>query len=194
MSCLIACSPHLVSDFDSRLDFDQWLCMSWVFVPRRGSALARGPLAPCPSPCMYPPSPCLSFPHSILPRTTPSLSHLSLPHCALGFGDGDRQIWTPRWAPFPSLSLSLSLPPLPFLLPCAPPVAPSRAPCVPRRARPRLCAPLPQWLTRAPWPRALAWTRIPCDSRPGSRAPARAAHSRARDHSCAMFNFWFIQF
>jgi hypothetical protein len=38
MSCLIACSPRLVSDFNSRLDSDQWLCVSWDFDPRRDLA------------------------------------------------------------------------------------------------------------------------------------------------------------
>jgi hypothetical protein len=49
MSCLIACSPRLVLDFDSRLDSDQWLCVSWDFDPRRDPA-RPGPARPSPSP------------------------------------------------------------------------------------------------------------------------------------------------
>jgi hypothetical protein len=135
--------------------------------------------------------------------------------------------------PSPFLSLSL---PLPFLLPCAPPVAPSRAPadpsrapCVPRRAPPA-CPIAPRslggssahWRPRSPGPAPSRpdgpapprprpaprpWRlapRWPCPlPRCGSHAPAagvarvptaRAAHSRAHDRGCAIFNFWFIQF
>jgi hypothetical protein len=28
----VACSSRSVSDFGSRLDFVQWLCMSWVLI------------------------------------------------------------------------------------------------------------------------------------------------------------------
>jgi hypothetical protein len=62
-----------------------------------GPALARAALAPCPSPCA-PPSPFSSFLSFNFPAQQPPLLHLSLslPCGALGFGDGDRQIWTPR--------------------------------------------------------------------------------------------------
>jgi hypothetical protein len=101
MWCLIACSPRLVLDFGSQLDSDLWVCVPRDFDQRcgpaqLGPALARAPLAPLPLPHARTPSPCLSFPHSILPRSN-LLSHLSLsPRGALGFGDGDRRIWTPR--------------------------------------------------------------------------------------------------
>jgi hypothetical protein len=79
------------------------------------------------------------------------------------------------------------------------PAAPRPAPHA-RRPRARRLAPR--------WPRALAApapspgptspaARAPAavpSPRRGSRAPARAAHSRARDCGYAMFNFWFIQF
>jgi hypothetical protein len=59
-----------------------------------GSATAHMPLAPLPLP-MRPP-PLVSSPHSILPRSNSLyLSSLS-PRGALGFGDDDRRIWTPR--------------------------------------------------------------------------------------------------
>jgi hypothetical protein len=48
MSCLITCSPCLVSDFDSRLDSDQWLCVTWDFDPRCDPA-QLGPARPSPA-------------------------------------------------------------------------------------------------------------------------------------------------
>jgi hypothetical protein len=108
------------------------------------------PWRPAP-PHVHAPSPCLSFPHSILPRTTPSLSNLSLPRGALGFGDGDRQVWIPVVSSPP---LSLSLPYLFFLLSPTHTPSPGRTP----RAIPWLCPCAP------PWPRAL---------RPPDRAPRR---------------------
>jgi hypothetical protein len=92
------------------LNSDLWLCVPRGFDPRcvlaqLGPASARAPLVPCPSPCA--PPPLVSSPHSILPRTTPSPSHLSLPCGALGFGDADRRNLDPRGEP-PPLSLSPS--------------------------------------------------------------------------------------
>jgi hypothetical protein len=78
------------------LDSDLWLCVPRDFDPlcglaQLGPALARAPLAPLPLP-----HPLVSYPHSILPRSN-LLSSTSLsPRGALGFGDDDRRIWTPR--------------------------------------------------------------------------------------------------
>jgi hypothetical protein len=88
MSCLIACSPRLVSDFDSQLDSDQWLCVPWDFDPRRDLAQpgpGRAPLAPAPaSPHVPPPSLSLSL-IQFLPAQQLPLFHLSLSSlCALG--------------------------------------------------------------------------------------------------------------
>jgi hypothetical protein len=59
-------------------------------------ALARAPWRPCPSP-MRPPLSLLFLSLIQFSRTaTSSPPPLSLPCGALGFGDGDRQIWTPR--------------------------------------------------------------------------------------------------
>jgi hypothetical protein len=101
------------------------------------SALARAPLAPVPPPCAPPFSPFLSFD---FPAQQPPLLHLSLsPYGALGFGDGDRQIWTPRCAPLhsPSHSPSPSLSSPPVLLPCVRPLPrPSRVCGLYARRRP----------------------------------------------------------
>jgi hypothetical protein len=87
-------------------------------------ALAHVPLAPRPLPHARAPSPCLSSPHSILPRSNSlSLPPLSLPRGALGFGDADRRIWIPMVSPL----LSLSLPFLFFLLSPTPRASPGRA-------------------------------------------------------------------
>jgi hypothetical protein len=129
----------------------------------RPSPARPGAARPCPSLCRAP-LPWSLSPHSILPRTTLSLSHLSLPRGTLGFGDGDHRIWTPRWAP----SLSLFPSPSPARPLCARGLAPphpgdglpprSRAPPCPGGPAP--CAP-----------------RDPAPSCPGvaSRAPTRLA-------------------
>jgi hypothetical protein len=88
------------------LDSDLWLCVPRAFDPRCGPAQpdpiwlglawpGLGPRAPgalplpmprpSPSPDLFP---LIQFSHAQLP--------LSLPRGALGFGDGDRRIWTPR--------------------------------------------------------------------------------------------------
>jgi hypothetical protein len=51
MLCLIARPSHLVSDFDSQLDSDQWSCVLWDSVLARDPAQpvlerSRAPLAP----------------------------------------------------------------------------------------------------------------------------------------------------
>jgi hypothetical protein len=164
-----------------------WGCACRGFLPRDATqpdptrpALARVPWRPCTFPMCVPPSPCLSFPHSILPRTTPSLSPISLPRGALGFGDGDRRIWTPRWAPLPSLSLSSpppSLPSSPHGLPtCAPggsPRALLRASLAPPLRAPRdppTRRPAPQQCSHAR-PRAAPVMPLPCSAPTWRRPP-----------------------
>jgi hypothetical protein len=146
MPCLIACLSSLISVFVSRLDSDQWLCVSWDFDPRRdparpslaqpGPALARTPWHPCPSP--HAPPPFSSFLSFNFPAHN-SLSPISLssPLCPRCSGDGYRRIWIPKVSsPLLSLSLSLSpLPPLPY--PCALPCSPLRA-CPPGASAVRL--------------------------------------------------------
>jgi hypothetical protein len=64
----------------------------------RPSPARSGPRAPgaLPLPHVRAPLPSLPFSHLIFPRNN-LLSSTSLsPHGALGFGDGDRRIWTPR--------------------------------------------------------------------------------------------------
>jgi hypothetical protein len=148
MLCLIACVAQ------SR--FTNWFpscgCACHGILTRGAAqpspALAHAPLAPCPSPCA--PLPWSLSAHSILPRTTPSLSRLSLPRGALGFGDGDRRIWIPGVSS-PSLSILPLLPPLPY--PRALPWP--RAPQAPSRSRaPRLRGPCPR--RRPQPPRAMA--------------------------------------
>jgi hypothetical protein len=173
MSCLISFFPSLALDFFSQFDSDLWLCVSWVFVPRRDPArpaLAHAPWRTCPSPpCARAPSLWLSFPHSILQCTTPSLSPISLSRGALGFGDGDRRILVPRWALLPSPPLpSLSLPP---------PLSSSmRAPYSPI-ARPLRQRPATPASARAPLavrPRQAApRPHVPSPPRAASRIPAR---------------------
>jgi hypothetical protein len=104
---------------------------------RLGLALARAPLAPCPSPCRAPSPglfPLIQFSRTQLPLSPTSLS----PLCgALGFGDVDHWIWIPVVSPL------LSLSPLPLL-------PPPRA--SPSHARPER---LPSRHPAHPWPRAL---------------------------------------
>jgi hypothetical protein len=60
--------------------------------PRAPGARARRPAPP-----HAPPLPSLPFPSFNFSRAaTSSPPPLTLPRCALGFGDGDRRIWTPR--------------------------------------------------------------------------------------------------
>jgi hypothetical protein len=116
------------------------------------------------------------------------------------------------------LPISLLLP-LPFLLPCAPPVSPSRAPCSPSRAprwpllAPAACSPTrpaplaaaPRTPSGSPVPCGPAplWPCAPAAVRPGGPAsrPRRpcpflgaATRSRARDRSCATSNLQLIHF
>jgi hypothetical protein len=156
-------------------------------------ALAHVPLAPLAHPPARAPSPCLSSPHSILPRSNSlSLPPLSLPRGALGFGDADRRIWIPMVSPLLSLSLSPSSssssppPPVPPLAAhtlrsylAAAPRASGRAHSRPPGHAPRR---LPWSCPRAPpWsgPRALpAAPRAP--PRPRPCAPSPATPSRLR--------------
>jgi hypothetical protein len=146
------------------------------------------PLAPSP-PHVRAPLPSLPFSHSIFPRSNfLSSTSLSLPCGALGFGDGDRRIWTPRralsplplpFSPFPSPSLcalfSILLPARARWRPYAPATAcPSGL--VPRRPR-ALAAP------RHRAPDGRDHPRRSCAS------PRGLARSGAHDRSCATFNF-----
>jgi hypothetical protein len=82
-------------------DSDRWLCVSWVFAPRRDPArpstaqpARSGPRAPGALP--LPHASPLPFSHLIFPRNN-LLSSTSLsPRDGLGFGDCDRRIWTTR--------------------------------------------------------------------------------------------------
>jgi hypothetical protein len=87
------------------LDSDLWLCVPRDFDPPCGPT-RPGPARPGPAPRVpsaptpphAPAPPLVSYPHSILPRSNLlSSTSLSLSPCgALGFGDDDRRIWTPR--------------------------------------------------------------------------------------------------
>jgi hypothetical protein len=86
------------------LNSNLWLCMPQGFDPRCGLARpdparpSLGPRAPgARSLPMRAPPPLVSFSHLVSPAQQP-LSHLPLSPRggALGFGDGDRRIWTPR--------------------------------------------------------------------------------------------------
>jgi hypothetical protein len=150
------------------LNSDLWLCVPRGFDPRCGPAQpspARpgsahlGPRAPgaCALP-MRAPSPLVFSPHSILPSNNLLLSHLSLsPWRPRFWRRWSPEFGSPRWAPLPSLllSLPLSLPPLPcarpLLIPCvrAPlqplargSLAPPARPSWPRRRAPSRAAPL----------------------------------------------------
>jgi hypothetical protein len=104
--------------------------------PARPSLGPRAPGAPAPPPCTRP-LPLSLFPSFNSPVQQPPLPPLSLsPRGALGFGDGDRRIWTPMR----SRPLSLFLFPSPHLL--LPPRglsarAPERPPHAHLRAPPR---------------------------------------------------------
>jgi hypothetical protein len=130
-----------------------------------------------------PPSLLSFFPSFNFSRVaTSSPPPLSRPRSALGFGDGDRRIWTRGELPSPPLSLPpLSLP-LPFLLPLlAPPARPLAAPRAP------LAASLPG-PGGAPCP-------APGEAGAASRAPhtgARATCSRARSPTHVGIVFWFL--
>jgi hypothetical protein len=54
---LITCSSHLVSDFDSHLDSDQWSCVLWTSVLARDLAQPGAPprAAGAPHPPCAPP-------------------------------------------------------------------------------------------------------------------------------------------
>jgi hypothetical protein len=190
----------LVSFLD--LDSDLWLCVSWVFTPRRDPAWPSEPAL-----ARAPPIP---FSHLIFPRSN-LLSSTSLsPRGALGFGDGDRRIWTPSEVSSPLL-LPLSLFPFPLLFfsPAPAPWHDGAAPPPPPRARMApthgpspgpLAAARPPALASprggaAPSPCAAAW---PCPAPRGGAAPSRphplarrAAPSRPRPlghgpwHPCA---------
>jgi hypothetical protein len=190
--CFIACSPRLVSDFDPRLDSDQWLCVPWDFDPRRdlaqpGPAQPR-PGAPLPLPHACPP--CLSlsliqFSRAQLPLSPTSLSSPLCPRCS---GDRYRRIWIHEVSspPLPSSSLSLSLslslflflpfPSLrpPLLLPCV--RAPLAAPPAPsaRLPQPPMVRPLsPPSRAAASAPRPLAARPLSPPSRVDPQPPAR---------------------
>jgi hypothetical protein len=84
MSCLIASSPRLVSDFDPRLEFRSMVVRAVGFRPAARPGLGpRAPGAPPPPPCVPPSSLSLSFDFSHAATSSPSLSPLSLPCCAL---------------------------------------------------------------------------------------------------------------
>jgi hypothetical protein len=181
MSCLITCSSCLVSDFDSRLDSDQWLCVSWDFDPRHGPAqpdLARPwrPTSPCAPPFSLFPS--FNFPaHNSL-----SSISLSSPLCPRCSGDGYRRIWIPEVSSFPpssSLSVPSPLPARPFFPAHAPP---PMAPCACSAA----AAPPPQSPPRGPAPggsRPPSPAVVPRPAAcapPRGRAPRRLALPRGR--------------
>jgi hypothetical protein len=104
----------LVSDFVLRLDFDLWLCSSWVVVlrcgPTRSGSAWPWPARPWrPAPPHAAPPPLVSF----LSFNSPAHNSLSLPPLsllrgALGFGDANRRIWIPVVSPLLSLSPSSS--------------------------------------------------------------------------------------
>jgi hypothetical protein len=156
----------LVSDFVSRLDFSLWLCVSLVFIPRcgptrSGSARPRlvRPWRPDPPHARAPPLVSLSL-IQFSGHNSISLSHLSLPRCALGFGDSDHRIWTRGELPSPSLSLSLPSPSH-FFFPAHPrDPAPSAA-----RLRPAAPHPLPRRLAR-PTPHCGPARPAPCPRAP----------------------------
>jgi hypothetical protein len=161
----------LVSFLD--LDSDLWLCVSWVFTPRRDPAWPSEPAL-----ARAPPIP---FSHLIFPRSN-LLSSTSLsPRGALGFGDGDRRIWTPSEVSSPLL-LPLSLFPFPLLFfsPAPAPWHDGAAPPPPPRARMAPThgpSPGPLAAARPPPPaplvrRGLVW---PLAQRRGPARPPRAA-------------------
>jgi hypothetical protein len=179
---LIARPSRLVSDFDSHLDSDQWLCVLWASVPARNPAppggLPRAPSAATP-PMRVPPLP---FSHLVFPRSNSlSLSSTSLPPLCLG----DPVRLSPNFRPqgeLPPLSLShilfLSLPPhapslaAPPLVCALHPAAPLPGALGPRPRPPLSVCTLPRAIpgraplaTRHPRPhapgRASPWPRAP---------------------------------
>jgi hypothetical protein len=156
MLCLIAHPSRLVLNFDLLLDSDQWSCVLWASVPTRDPAqpdpTQLGPARPLvPHTPMRAPS--LSLSHSIPRAATSSPSLPPLLHLfALGDPvDGYRRILDPKVSsPFP-----VSLPPSPFLPPCA------RCPRpYPSSRSPRGPSPLPLGAATRPVPtprRGSAW-------------------------------------
>jgi hypothetical protein len=162
MSCLIACSSHLVLDFDSHVVSDMWSRVSWASVRARDPAWSSParpwPRAPsAPPPMCAPPLPLylICFPRAttssnLSPTPLPPLLHLLCPRCDPASGCCDHP--SPKVSPtslslFPLLSL-LSFQTRPGALAATP--LGRHAPWSPRpsTARPG------RTLGRAPQPRA----------------------------------------
>jgi hypothetical protein len=120
MSCLIACSSHLVLDFDSHVVSDMWSRVSWASVRARDPAWSSParpwPRAPsAPPPMCAPPLPLylICFPRAttssnLSPTPLPPLLHLLCPRCDPASGCCDHP--SPKVSPtslslFPLLSL-----------------------------------------------------------------------------------------
>jgi hypothetical protein len=213
MLCLVARPSRLVLNFDSLLDSDQWSCVLWASVPTRDPTqpdpTQLGPARPlAPHTPMRAPS--LSLSHFV-PRATTSSS--SLPPLFHLFALGDPvdsycRILDPKVSsPFP-----FSLPPSPFLPPCArcprpypssrSPRGPSPLPLgaatrpIPAPRRGGAWPPyLPLGATAQPPALALApWCATPGATRGPQRGPAwpqHAQHLRARRLNFSLISFKF---